>query len=86
MTEKKNGLLKDSFRGTPASWIFSWASPPSSDISNVTLLTTWEGTETFVNTAHCVLQKDKMKDQKLHLVYSEGLDVAELAELSLGAQ
>lgn len=87
MTEKKNGLLKDSFRGTPASGIFSWASSPSSDISNVILLTTLEGTETFVNTAHIlrVLQKDKMKAQILHLVYSEGLDVAELAELSLGA-
>lgn len=29
---------------------------------------------------------DKMKAQILHLVYSERLDVAELAELSLGAQ
>ena len=52
MTEKKNGRLMDSFRGTPASWTVSWGSAPSSDISNVTLLTTWEETGRSFNDAH----------------------------------
>lgn len=42
MTAKKNGRLRDSFRGTPASGVVSRTSAPS-DISNTTLLTTCRG-------------------------------------------
>lgn len=39
-TQKKKGLLKDSFRGLLGPSTDSWTSVPSSDISNITLLIT----------------------------------------------
>lgn len=47
-TAKKNGRLKDSCRGTPASGVFSRTSAPP-DISNTTLLTTCRGNTEPVN-------------------------------------
>ena len=40
-TQKKKGLLKDTFRGLPAPGADPWTSAPPSAISNITLLITW---------------------------------------------
>lgn len=84
-TQKKKGLLKDTFRGLLAPSTGSWTSAPSSDISNITWLITWGATGMLaVHTCSSVWEEGDVPE--VHLVGAEGFGVAQLGELSLGAQ
>lgn len=87
-TQKKKGLLKVTFRGLLAPGAEPWTSAAPPAISNITLLITWGRSRAAgalaVHTRRSAQEEGGAPEA--HLDGAEGLRVAQLAELSLGAQ